>query len=48
VEPGEVRGDRVVVRGQLRPGDTIVIAGVNHLQEGDTIRAVPPGDVRIR
>jgi RND family efflux transporter MFP subunit len=48
VEPGEVRGDQVVVRGQLRPGDTIVIAGVNHLQEGDTIRAVPPGDVRIR
>jgi RND family efflux transporter MFP subunit len=48
VEPGDVRGDQVVVRGPLRPGDTIVTAGVNHLQEGDAIRPVPPGDMRIR
>jgi RND family efflux transporter MFP subunit len=48
VEAGEVRGDQVAVRGALRPGDTIVIAGVNHLQAGDTIRPVPPGEFRIR
>ena len=48
IEPGEVRGDQIVVRGALQRGDTIVIAGVNHLQEGDKIHPVPPGEFRIR
>jgi len=48
VEAGEVRGDQVIVRGALQRGDTIVTAGVNHLQEGDKIRPVPPGEAGIR
>ena len=48
VEAGEVRGDQVIVRGGLGAGDTIVTAGVNHLQEGDTIRPLPPEETQIR
>jgi RND family efflux transporter MFP subunit len=45
---GDVRGDQVVVRGGLSSGDTIVTAGVNHLQEGDKIRPLPPGEGQNR
>lgn len=45
---GDVRGDQVVVLGGLSAGDTIVTAGVNHLQEGDKIRPLPPGEAQIR
>jgi RND family efflux transporter MFP subunit len=48
VSVGDVRGDLVVVRGLVGAGDTIVTAGVNHLQEGDKIRSLPPGEDRIR
>ena len=48
VEAGEVRGDQVLVRGGLGAGDTIVTAGVNHLQEGDKIRPLPPEETQIR
>ena len=42
VTVGDVRGDQVVVRGGLGAGETIVTAGVNHLQEGEKIRLLPP------
>ena len=48
VTVGEIRGDRVVVLGGLAAGDTIVTAGVNHLQEGQKIRVLPPGEAQIR
>ena len=48
VTVGEVRGDQIVVLGGLGAGDTIVTAGVTHLQEGDRIRPLPPGEAQIR
>jgi RND family efflux transporter MFP subunit len=48
VTVGDVRGDQVVVLGGLGAGDAIVTAGVNHLQEGDTIRILPPDERQIR
>ena len=42
IQAGDVRGDQVLVRGGLVAGDTIVTAGVNHLQEGAKIRPLPP------
>ena len=42
---GDVRGDQVIVRGALGAGETIVTAGVNHLQEGEKIRRPPAGGV---
>jgi RND family efflux transporter MFP subunit len=48
VEVGEVRGDQVVLRGGLGAGDTIVTAGVNSLQEGDKIQALPAEGAQIR
>ena len=48
VDVGDVRGDQVVVRGALAAGDTIVTAGVNHLQEGTKIRPLPPDAAPVR
>lgn len=48
VEAGDVRGDQVLVRGGLAAGDTIVTAGVSHLQEGAKIRPLPPEAAQIR
>src|SRR5262249_30071418 len=48
VEVGDVRGDQMVVRGALAAGDTIVTAGVNHLQEGTKVRPLPPEAAQIR
>ena len=47
VTVGDVRGDQVTVKG-LSAGDTIVTAGVNHLQEGEKIRVLPAEETRIR
>jgi hypothetical protein len=44
----EKRGDQVLVSGGLTAGDTIVTAGVNHLEPGDKIRPLPPEEQRIR
>ncbi len=48
VTVGGVRGDQIAVTGGLGAGDTIVTAGVNHLQQGDKIRPLPPEEQRIR
>ena len=48
VEAGDVRADQVLVRGGLVAGDTIVTAGVNHLQEGAKIRPLPPEAAQTR
>ncbi len=48
VDVGDVRGDQMVVRGALTAGDTIVTAGVNHLQEGTKVRPLPPEAAQIR
>jgi membrane fusion protein, multidrug efflux system len=47
VTVGDVRGDQIAVGG-LAAGDTIVTAGVNHLQEGEKVRVLPPGEAQGR
>lgn len=47
VTVGDVRGDQIVVSG-LAGGDTIVTAGVNHLQEGEKVRVLAPAEAQSR
>jgi membrane fusion protein (multidrug efflux system) len=38
VELGAVQGDRWIVTGGLKPGDRIVIEGLQHARPGETVQ----------
>ena len=44
VEVGDLRGDQVIVLDGLEAGETIVTAGVHHLEEGQQVFLKPPAD----